>query len=68
MNRTEENERIRELTETVAKIALPLEVLRALDDDWKHPRLRKWWRRLVTPELRGKIIEATDLARNTLGS
>lgn len=68
MNRTEENERIRELTETIAKIARPLEVLRALDDDWRHPRLRKWWHKLVSKDLREDIIRATDLARKTLGS
>lgn len=51
--------RVEVLERTLVKAAIPLEVLHGLEvRSWYTPRLRKWWRRLVTPKLRNEIMEA----------
>lgn len=54
------------LRQALVEAAIPLEVMYALGNRWHHPRLSKWWGRLVSDDLRGQIKQAVTAIRETL--
>lgn len=53
------------LRQALAECAIPLEVMDALNSDWKHWRLMHWWRKLVSPDLRNQIHRGVIACRET---
>jgi hypothetical protein len=59
-------ERYKRLEEALKEALVPLAVMKHLNDDWRHPILRQWWRRLVSANLRRQINVGHDAARSAL--
>lgn len=53
------------LRQALVECAIPLEVMDALNSDWKHPRLMHWWRKLVSRDLREQIHQGVVACRET---
>lgn len=54
------------LRQALGEAAIPLEVMHALGHDWRHPKCRWWWRRLVSDDLRRQIRQGVEALRSVL--